>query len=113
MRLRQEVEIWDGRLIAAARALCGISSRELARLAGVSSRTVVRIEGDAEVQVSPRQRHGCVSQETWGKLVDVLAEHGVELVAATGGVGAGVRWRREAEATALSGSHGPSPRARR
>ena len=39
--------------------------------AGVSSKTVVRIEGDPEVEVSARKRHGWASAETWGKLVAV------------------------------------------
>ena len=92
--MKLEGEVWDGRLIAAGRALCGLSSRDLAREAGVSSRTVVRIEGDTEVHVSPRQRHGCVSAETWAKIVGVLNSHGIELIAASGGAGPGVRWRR-------------------
>jgi hypothetical protein len=89
--LKFEGTVWDGRVIAAGRALCSLSSKELARLAGVSSKTVVKIEADPEVFVSPRQRHGCVSEATWVKLVGVLADHGIEVLSGKDGRGFGAR----------------------
>lgn len=87
-----DIEVWDGRLIAAARALIGMTSRELAARAGVSSKTVVRLEGDDHVQVSPTHRHGCTSRETWLKIVGVLETEGVELFQRdTSSKGPGVR----------------------
>lgn len=91
--LKVELETWDGRLIAAGRALARLSSKELAEKAGVTPRTVVRIEAENEIQVSEKKRHGCVSRETWDKLIGVLATHGVELFRAEDGKGAGVRLR--------------------
>ncbi len=89
---KDDIEVWDGRLIAAARALIGMTSRDLAKAAGVSTKTIVRIEGDDHVMVSPTHRHGCTSRETWRKIVAILEAEGVELFQQDGkGVGPGVR----------------------
>lgn len=87
---KDDIEVWDGRLIAAARALIGMTSRELAKAAGVSTKTIVRIEGDDHVMISPTHRHGCTSRETWTKVLAAIEEKGVELVPAKSGKGPGV-----------------------
>lgn len=83
---------FSGRQIAAARALAGIGVRELATSAGVTPRTITRIEAQEVVEVAPKLRHGHVSAETWGKIVDALLRAGVELTPSADRHGAGVRW---------------------
>ena len=68
---------------------------ELAEAAGVTSRTVNRLEVSGVVLVSERRRHGHVSQEVWGKIIDALTRHGVELLPEGSGHGAGARWMRQ------------------
>jgi len=86
-----DVQLWEGRLIAAGRALAGLTLRELAAEAGVTYRTVNRIETGGIIQVAPEHRHGAVARDTWDKIVDALERHGVELFPASGAHGAGVR----------------------
>lgn len=88
-----DVIVINGRLIAAARALADFTILELADKAGVAEKTIRNIEANYAVRVSPSQRHGCVSQEIWGRIVGALEQHGVELLRARGDIGAGVRWR--------------------
>lgn len=87
-----DLQRWPGRLIAAGRALAGLTVRDLAAAAGVTPRTIVRIEAMDVVLVSPVHRHGAVSAETWDKITGALARD-VELLPARGGHGAGVRFR--------------------
>ena len=96
---------WDGRLIAAARALAGLTIEDLAAAAGVTKRTISRLEVGGVIQVAPKRRHGHVSQEVWGKINDALTRHGVELLPEGDGHGAGVRWRRpRADRAGLAGT---------
>jgi DNA-binding XRE family transcriptional regulator len=85
---------WDGRLIAAARVLAGLTSEELAAAAGVTKRTISRLEVGGVIQIAPKKRHGHVSQETWSKITNALAKHGVELLPEGASHGSGVRWVR-------------------
>jgi hypothetical protein len=91
--------IFEGRQIAAARALANVSVRELAEDAGVTERTIGRFEVNAVIAVSPRRRHGHVSAAVFDKIVAALRRRGVELVNEAECHGAGARWA--------------SPRARR
>ena len=86
------MRVFDGRQIAAARALANVSVIELARAAGVTPRTIGRLEIDAAISVSPRRRHGHVSKSTFDKIVAALGERGVEMVDEGDDHGAGVRW---------------------
>jgi DNA-binding XRE family transcriptional regulator len=93
-------ETWDGRLIAAARALAGLTVEQLAAAAEVGEKTIRRIEhrkedGTWDVSVAPKLRHGHVSRETWERIVAALERHGVELHPAKDGQGAGVRWKAQ------------------
>jgi len=83
---------WHGRQITAARALAGLTIRELADAAGVTERTVRRIESAETITVAERLTHGAISLTTWEKIVAAIQEQGVELVAAAHKHGAGVRW---------------------
>ncbi len=94
MTLGDDVQLWHGRLITAGRGLAGLSIERLAAEAGVGVNTIRRIEDKAVVRVTPGHRHGAVSCETWDKIVEALERHGVELVVARGGHGAGVRLTR-------------------
>ena len=90
-------ELWDGRLIAAARALAGLTTDELGAAAGVTRRTISRLELGGVIHVSEKIRHGHVSQDVWGKITDALAKHGIELLPEGGSCGSGVRWTRPRE----------------
>ena len=57
------------RVLAAARALAGLSQGELAREAGVHRNIVLRIEAGADLRVSTQEA-----------LIAALANHGVEFV---------------------------------
>ena len=84
-------ETWHGRQVAAARALAGITVRELAVAAHTTPTRPT-------FQVSPKLRHGYTSLDLWQRIRGALAERGVELIAADEHGGAGVRWsnsRRE------------------
>lgn len=85
---------WDGRLIAAARALAGLTTEQLAAAAGVTKRTISRLEVGGVIQVAPKKRHGHVSQEVWEKIMDALARFDVELMDEGRSHGSGVRWMR-------------------
>lgn len=89
-----EIEIWDGRQITAARALAGLTVRELADRASTTKRVISELESGGLVKVSPERRHGHVSAELWSRIVTALQEAGVELVVERGGHGAGARWIR-------------------
>jgi predicted transcriptional regulator len=89
-----DVIVINGRLIAAARALADFTILELADKAGVAEKTIRNIESNSAVRVSTSQRHGCVSQEIWGRIVDALKRNNVELLPARHVSGAGVRWIR-------------------
>jgi predicted transcriptional regulator len=86
------MRVFDGRQLTAARALADLSLDQLADLASVTRRTVHRLETGGAIHVAPRRRHGHVSQDVWGKLIDALAHTGVELVPENGEHGAGARW---------------------
>jgi transcriptional regulator with XRE-family HTH domain len=86
------MKVFDGRQLTAARALAGLTLRELAQAAKVTKGTVNRIELAGMVHLAAKQRHGHVAQATWDKIADVLAQHGVELTTEGAGHGAGVRW---------------------
>lgn len=85
---------FEGRLITSARALAGLTIAQLAAAAGVTKRTVARLEVGGVLHISERKRHGHVSQDVWGKVMDAMAKHGVELLPEGGNHGAGVRWMR-------------------
>ncbi len=88
------MDTFEGRQIAAARALAQLNLLELAREAGVTPRTVHRLETGGVLRVSERRRHGFVSRETWDRLTGALARHGVELLPESNRNGGGARWIR-------------------
>jgi len=87
-----EVEIWDGRQLTAARAMAGLTVRELAEQASTTKRVISDLESGGSVKVSPERRHGHVSADLWARIVNALQEEGVELLPERGGRGAGARW---------------------
>ena len=87
-----EIETWDGRQLTAARALSGLTVRELADRARTTKRVISDLETGGLVKVSPERRHGHVSADLWGRIVGALEEAGVELTTERGGHGAGARW---------------------
>jgi transcriptional regulator with XRE-family HTH domain len=95
-----DIETWDGRQLTAARALAGLTVRELAERAKTTKRMISDLESGGIVRVSPERRHGHVSAELWSRIVTALQEAGVELLGEKSGRGAGARWihsRRERE----------------
>lgn len=95
-----EIETWDGRQVTAARALAGLTVRELADRASTTKRVISDLESGGLVKVSPERRHGHVSAELWSRIVNALREAGVEMTIERGGLGSGARWiqpRRERE----------------
>ena len=87
-----EIKTWDGRQITAARALAGLTVRELADKASTTKRVISDIESGGPVRVSPQRRRGYVSANLWKRIVEALQEAGVELLPERGGHGAGARW---------------------
>ena len=87
------MDIFDGRQLTAARALAGLTVIELAQEAAVASRTIHRLEVGGAIQVAEKIRHGHVSRDIIGKIVEALARQGVELLSEGNGYGAGVRWK--------------------
>jgi transcriptional regulator with XRE-family HTH domain len=83
---------FEGRQLAAARALADLTIIELAEAAGVTKGTVHRLEIGGEQHIAKKLRHGHVSGEVWAKIVTALKRHGVELLPETEEHGAGVRW---------------------
>ena len=81
---------FEGRLIAAARALAGLTVKELAAEAGVTTRTINRIELTPLNRISPKLRHGHVAQETVDKIHSALSHRGVALLGEVDEFGAGV-----------------------
>lgn len=77
--MMETIETFPGRILAAARVAAGLGVRELCAAASVSRDTITRLEAMDVIHISPKQRHGCVSRETWGRIVGALAEKGVEL----------------------------------
>ncbi len=90
-------EVWDGRLVAAARALAKMTIKELAAAAATTRRTIDEIEAAPVVLVSPKRRHGYTSAVVWSRIVAALAAAGVEMVPESDQQGAGVRWARPRE----------------
>jgi hypothetical protein len=88
------MRVFDGRQIAAARALSNMSVRDLAQAAGVTARTIGRLEVDMAITIAPKLRHGHVSRATFDKIVAALTEHGVELLPEDEDYGSGVRWKK-------------------
>lgn len=88
----------DGRMVAAGRGLAGLTRLELAKASGVSARTIRKIESERQVVISPKQRHGCVTEATWNRIVTGLLENSVALIYETDNEGPGVKlmkyWRR-------------------
>ena len=87
-----DMSVFDGRQIAAARALANVGAKELAEAASVTPRTIGRLETDDAIAVAPKRRHGHVTKSTFDKTINALAERGVELLPEREGHGAGVRW---------------------
>jgi hypothetical protein len=86
------MDVFDGRQLAAARALAGLTVRELAQAASVTKGTVNRIEVAGLVRVAAKLRHGHLSRDVFRKIADALARYGVELVPEDSNHGAGARW---------------------
>ena len=86
--------VWDGKVIAAARALAGLTIIELAIASGVDERTIRRIESNRQITVAPKLRHGHVSRDIWDRIVDALEAAGVELTPPGDDHGAGARYHR-------------------
>jgi hypothetical protein len=73
----------SGRVVAAARALAGISCADFAEVAGLSAEAVARIEGSGSAWIdSPRDR------EAVGR---ALEHFGLVVIDESDGMGAGVR----------------------
>ena len=89
------MDVFDGRQLTAARALAELTVIDLAEAASVTAKTINRLEVGGVVHVAPKKRHGHVSQDVWGKIIDALARHGVELLPEESGHGAGVRWMQQ------------------
>jgi hypothetical protein len=83
---------WDGRQLAAVRALAGLGIRELAAAASVAVRTLHCLETGGSIQVAEKKRHGCVQRDLWGQIVAALAGARVELLPQGASFGAGGRW---------------------
>ncbi len=86
-------QTWHGRQIAAARALAGLSVKDLAGAAGITPHAVRKLE--ASPAIDP---HASGAAPVWGKVMDALAAHGVELSGSGSFVGLGVRWVRPSPA---------------
>jgi DNA-binding XRE family transcriptional regulator len=71
------MDVFDGRQLAAARALAGLTVRELAQAAGVTKGTVNRIEVAELVHVAAKLRHGHLGRDVFCKITDALARYGV------------------------------------
>jgi transcriptional regulator with XRE-family HTH domain len=89
-----DIEFWDGRQIAAARALAGLTVRDLADKASTTKRVISEIETSAVVRISPGRQHGHVSAELWTRIINALKDAGVELLPERSGHGTGARWTR-------------------
>jgi hypothetical protein len=59
------MSLFDGRQIAATRALANVGAKDLAESAGVTPRTIGRLEVDDAIAVAPKRRHGHVSKLTF------------------------------------------------
>jgi len=90
--MSDDIEIWDGRLLAAARALAGMTVIDLAAAASTTKRVVSDLEQRERILISPTRRHGFVSRDLWSRITGALGTAGVELCQERPGVGAGVRW---------------------
>jgi transcriptional regulator with XRE-family HTH domain len=88
-------ETWDGRQLTAARALAGLTVRDLAKLAHTTKRIVSELETRGEIHVAETLKHGHVSRELWERIVAALCNAGAELLPEGRGHGAGVRWARQ------------------
>jgi hypothetical protein len=66
--------LFDGRQIAAARALTNVGAKELADAAGVTPRTIGRLEVDDAIAIAAKRRHGHVTKSTFDKIMSALAE---------------------------------------
>lgn len=89
-----DVETFRGRQLAAARALAGLSVRELAALANVDKDTITSLETRELIEITAKRRHGYVARATWVKITGALTVRGVELFHESAEHGAGVRYIR-------------------
>ena len=87
-------ETWDGRQLAAARALAGLTVRQLAEHARTTKRAISDLETRGMIHVAETRRHSHVSREVWNRVVDALRDAGVELLPEGRGYGSGARWTR-------------------
>jgi hypothetical protein len=76
----------------AARALAGLTVRDLAKLAHTTKRIISGLETRGEIHVAEAIKHGHVSRELWERIVAALRDAGVEMLPEGRGHGAGVRW---------------------
>ena len=83
-----------GRQITAARALAGLTIRDLATGARTTPRMIAKIETGGPVRVSAKRRHGHVSDDLWQRVLAALAAAGVELIEESDGRGGGARWAK-------------------
>jgi len=92
--MRADIPTHDGKQLAAARVLAGLSIRELATVAGITPRTLHRLETvtGGVIHVSEKKRHGHVQRAIWERITGALAAAGVELLAEGASFGSGVRW---------------------
>jgi hypothetical protein len=88
-----ETETWEGWQLTAARALAGLTVRELAERASTNKATVNQLETRAVIMVADGKRRGHVRKEVWDRIVGALDAAGVELLPENGSHGAGLRWR--------------------
>ncbi len=88
------VETWDGWQLTAARALAGVTMRELAEHAQTTRRVISDLETSGAIQIAETRRRGHVTRELWDRIVTALRDAGVELLPEGQGHGSGVRWAR-------------------
>lgn len=80
----------DGRQVAAARALAGLTVRDLADAANTTKRVISKIETGGPVRIAKTRRWGHISADLWERIQRALAARGVELI------DRGARWRPNA-----------------
>jgi DNA-binding XRE family transcriptional regulator len=88
----------DGRQLTAARALARLTVRQMADLASTTKRVICELETRGAFSITETRKKGAVTRALWERIVAVLADAGVEIVAEGRGHGSGARWRQPREA---------------
>jgi hypothetical protein len=72
--------------------VAGLTVADLAKAADTTTRTISRLEVGGPIYVAAKKRHGHVEVTLWNRIVEALAEHGVELLPEENRHGSGVCW---------------------